>query len=325
MAESGKAQPGAVDYGREALAQWSEAARYGVRALRARREEGIAKEGIDKPSLKQRLDPTQTDKGGKAGDLADVALAKLGPPGRLASKVKLGSRVVERMRPSGAGGGEVKAEPEDEGVEADTTGEENGVAAGDAIGAGAPLPVQGAIDVALPVAAVFDLCARFEEYPQIVDRVTAVEVEDETHFDVFVRARGREHELSVELVDEVPAERLDWECGGEFEHSGVLTFHPLAPRLTRLELTIERASEGPLEQLARIVGLPERILAQELRRFKAVAELWEDGKEYESAEIGMSAEGEEPEEGEEAEESEADEEPAEDEESEEADEAEEDE
>jgi|GEM_PF-2544923 len=322
MAESGKAQPGAVDYGREALAQWSEAARYGVRALRARREEGIAKEGIDRPSLKQRLDPTQTEKGGKAGDLADVALAKLGPPGRLASKVKLGSRVVERMRPSDAGGGEVKAEPEgekaepeDEGAGADTTGEENGVAAGDAIGAGAPLPVQGSIDVALPVAAVFDLCARFEEYPQIVDRVTAVEVEDDTHFDVFVRARGREHELSVELVDEVPAERLDWECGGELEHSGVLTFHPLAPRLTRLELTIERASEGPLEQLARIVGLPERILAQELRRFKAVAELWEDGKEYESAEIGMSSEGEEPEEDEEAE----------DEESEEAEEAEEDE
>lgn len=308
MAESKKSQPGVADYGREALAQWSEAARYGVRALRAHREEGK-----DRPSLKQRLDPTQTDKGGKAGDLADVALAKLGPPGRLASKVKMGSRVVERVRP-GTGGKEVAAEAEEAGAE--SSGEENGVAAGDAIGAGAPLPVQGSIDVALPVAAVFDLCTRFEEYPQIVDRVTAVEIDDDTHFDVSVRARGREHQLSVELIDEVPAERLDWECVGELEHSGVLTFHPLAPRLTRLELTIERASEGPLEQLARIVGLPERVLDQELRRFKAVAELWEDGKEYESVEIGTSAEGEEPEE---------DEEPAEDEESEEAEEAEADE
>jgi uncharacterized membrane protein len=303
MAESGKAQPGAVDYGREALAQWTEAARYGVLALKARREAGNV--GLDKPSLKQRLDPTQTDKGGKAGDLADVALAKLGPPGRLASKVKLGSRVVERVRP---GGGGKEAEPEaaeaEPSGEESPSGEENGVAAGDAVGAGAPLPVQGSIDVALPVAAVFDLCTRFEEYPQIVDRVTAVEVDDDTHFDVFVRARGREHQLSVELVDEVPAERLDWECTGELEHSGVLTFHPLAPRLTRLELTIERASEGPLEQLARIVGLPERVLGQELRRFKAVAELWEDGKEYESAEIGAPIEPEEDEEPEEAEEDE---------------------
>jgi uncharacterized membrane protein len=301
MAQSGKAQPGAADYGREALAQWSEAARYGVRALRARRE--TAK---DKPGLKQRLDPTQTEKGGKAGDLADVALARLGPPGRFASKVKMGSRLVERVR---GGGKEADAEgagAEPSGEES-SAGEENGVAVGDAIGAGAPLPVQGSIDIALPVAAVFDLCARFEEYPQIVDRVTAVEVEDDTHFDVFVRARGREHELSIELVDEVPAERLDWECAGELEHSGVLTFHPLAPRLTRLELTIERASEGPVEQLARIVGLPERVLAQELRRFKAVAELWEDGKEYESTEIGTPAESEEPEEDEEPEETEEDE------------------
>lgn len=289
MAESEKSQPGVADYGREALAQWSEAARYGVRALKAHREEGK-----DKPSLKQRLDPTQTDKGGKAGDLADVALAKLGPPGRLASKVKMGSRVVERVRP-GAGAGR-KAESKAEGGETEPSGEENGLAAGDAIGAGAPLPIQGSIDVALPVAAVFDLCTRFEEYPQIVDRVTAVEIEDDTHFEVSVRARGREHQLSVELLDELSAERLDWECAGELEHSGVLTFHPLAPRLTRLELTIERASEGPLEQLARIVGLPERVLGQELRRFKAVAELWEDGKEYESAEIGTPVESEEPEE-----------------------------
>src|SRR5690349_14828184 len=99
MAKSGQEQRGAADYGREALAQWSEAARYGVLALKARRE---AAEGG--PSLKQRLDPTQTDKGGKAGDLADVALAKLGAPGRLASKVKMGSRLVGRVR--GEGGGE---------------------------------------------------------------------------------------------------------------------------------------------------------------------------------------------------------------------------
>jgi hypothetical protein len=55
-------------------------------------------------------------------------------------------------------------------------------------------------------------------------------------------------------------------------------------------LTIERASEGPLDHLRQIVGLPERALTQELRRFKAVAELWEDGKEYEPTEIGTAVE-----------------------------------
>jgi uncharacterized membrane protein len=316
MAQSDQTQRSPTDYGREALEQWAEAARYGVRALKARREATG-----DKPNLKERLDPSQVDKGGKAGDLADLALARLGAPGRLASKAKMGSRLVERVTGGGAGGEEVDTGEEDvdtgsgaEDVDTDSA-EENGVAVGDGIGAGAPLPIQGSVDVALPVAAVFDLCTRFEEYPQIVDRVTAIEVDDETHFDVTVRVGKREQQISLELLDELPGERLDWEGVGELEHSGVLTFHPLAPRLTRLELTIERASEGSLEHLKRIVGLPERILDQELRRFKAVAELWEDGKDYEPTEIGTLIEPEE----------EEPEEPEQDEEDEEAEEAEEDE
>lgn len=283
MTQTGQAEKGAAEYGREALSQWAAAARYGMRALAARREEAAGK-----PGLKQRLDPTQTEKGGKAGDVADLALSKLGAPGRMASKVKLGSRLVDRVT-AGAFAGQGGEGGEGEEADAEAEGgasPENGVAAGDGVGAGAPLPIQGAIDVALPVAAVFDLCTSFEEYPQIVDRVSAVEIEDDTHFTVVAEAGKREHELAVELVDEQPEERLDWECTGELEHSGVLTFHPLAPRLTRLEITIERDSEGTFEHLGRLLGLPERGLKQELRRFKAVAELWEDGKGYEPTEIG---------------------------------------
>jgi uncharacterized membrane protein len=223
--------------------------------------------------------------------MADLALSKLGRPGRLASKVKLGSRLVDRMTPSGE-----RSETDDGDGDTEVEAPEaNGVAEGDGVGAGAPLPIQASIDVALPVEAVFELCTRFEEYPQIVDRVTAVEVDDDTHFTVVARVARRAHELSIELLDELPAERLDWECVGELEHSGVLTFHPLAPRLSRLELTIERASEGPVEHFGRILALPERGLKQELRRFKAVAELWEGGKGYEPAEVGPLIAGEEPE------------------------------
>jgi uncharacterized membrane protein len=286
MNPTGQADKSAAEYGREALTQWAAAARYGVRALAARRE--AAKAVKARPSLKERLDPTKTDKGGKAGDVADTALSKLGRPGQLASKVKLGSGLVDRVVPSGR-----QSEPDED----DGGGEEiqeaaatnGGVAEGNGVGAGAPLPIQASIDVALPVEAVFDLCTRIEEYPQIVDRVLAVEAEDDTHFTVVVRIAKREHELSIELIDELDEERLDWECVGELEHSGVLTFHPLAPRLTRLEVTIERDSEGLAEHVGRLLALPERGLLQELRRVKAVAELWEDGKNYEPTEIGSVA------------------------------------
>jgi uncharacterized membrane protein len=286
MSQSGQAEKGPAEYGREALTQWADAARYGMRALATRREAAGAR-----PPLRERLDPTKTEKGGKAGEMADLALSKLGRPGRLASKVKLGSRLVERVTPSGE---RKKSGDDDDGgaeIEAPDT---NGVAEGDGVGSGAPLPIQAAIDVALPVAAVFELCTQFEDYPQIVNRVVEVEVADDTHFTVVAQVGRRRHELSIELLDELPEERLDWECVGDLEHSGVLTLHPLAPRLTRIELTIERGSEGPVEHLGRILALPERGLRQELRRFKAVAELWEEGKAYEPTEIGLFAEEEAP-------------------------------
>lgn len=310
MSQTGQAEKGAAEYGREALAEWADAARFGVRALAARREAAKAESSLegrlDPSGLEDRLDPAKTDKGGKAGDMADLALSKLGRPGRLASKVKLGSRLVDRV----AGGGGQREADEDDGAaeaeapELDEAPETNGVAEGDGVGAGAPLPIQAAIDVALPVAAVFELCTRFEEYPQIVDRVSAVEVDDDTHFTLVARVARRPHELSIELLDELPEERLDWECAGELEHSGVLTFHPLAPRLTRVEMTVERSSEGLVEHVGRLLALPERGLKQELRRFKAVAELWEDGKGYEPTEIGSPVAGdfEEPDEEEPAEE-----------------------
>jgi uncharacterized membrane protein len=292
MSQSGQTEKGPAEYGREALLQWADAARYGMRALAARREAAG-----DSPPLRERFDPSKTDKGGKTGDMADLALSKFGAAGRLASKAKLGSRLVERVTPGSEN--DKPADDEDGGAEIEAL-DTNGVAEGDGVGAGAPLPIQAAIDVALPVAAAFELCTRFEEYPQIVDRVIAVEVEDDTHFTVVARTGRRRHELEIELLDELPEERLDWECVGDMEHSGVLTFHPLAPRLTRLELTIERDSEGPVEHLGRILALPERGLKQELRRFKAVAELWEDGKAYEPAEIGLFVEEEAPEQDEEA-------------------------
>jgi len=50
-------------------------------------------------SVKDRINPSTTEKGGKVGDAADALLAKMGKPGKLASKVSLGSRVVGRLAP----------------------------------------------------------------------------------------------------------------------------------------------------------------------------------------------------------------------------------
>jgi uncharacterized membrane protein len=145
------------------------------------------------------------------------------------------------------------------------------------------LPIQESIDVAIPVGAVFAVCTQFEDFPQFLDRVESVEEEGDRQLRVVAKVGGSERELAIEVMDERPDERLDWECGEGYVHSGVISLHPLAPRLTRLELTVERQPETIGERLARRVGLPQRTIQEELRRFKAYAELWEEADEAEPA------------------------------------------
>jgi uncharacterized membrane protein len=154
----------------------------------------------------------------------------------------------------------------------------------DAEFAAAPMPIQESIDVAIPVSAAFALCKRFDEYPEFLDRVQEVEEVDASHVTFLAKVHGRAQELEVEILDERPDQRFDWECANGVEHSGVVSFHPLAPRLTRLELTVDLEPGGPLERLARRVHLTEHAIRDELHRFKAYADLWEEEAEYDDAE-----------------------------------------
>lgn len=247
MAKSQEQAKSVAAYGREALSEWGDAIRYGGRAIAARAAA---------------LNPSETEKRGRLGDAADAALAKFGKPGRLASKASLGSRIVDRI-----GGGASNGD----GSRGDASSEN-----GDPSNGAVPVPIQESIDVAVPLGGVFELCSQFLDFPDYLARVVDVEEDDETHFVFLARSRRHLHEMEVEIVDERDDERIEWECAGDLGHTGVLTFHPLAPRLTRLELTVERRPEGISERLARQVHLPERAIEAELHRFKAHAELLDE-------------------------------------------------
>jgi uncharacterized membrane protein len=284
---STKTEKSAGEYAQEALAQFREAAHFGSRAL-AERKAAKATAGGG-ASLKEHLPDTGKVKehlpdpgkvGGHLGDMADSSLAKMGFPGRLAAKVGVGHRVVEKLLP------DVLVPGDEGGEDASAPAEDAPIAEDEHLfDAATPLPIQESIDVAVPVAAVFALCTRFEDLPRFSDRIDTVEVEDDTHLAVTLKLGGHHQVLGLEIVGEEPEERLDWDGVEGIGHSGVVTFHPLAPRLTRVELTIEQPEEGLRERLLRRVGHPERLVRQELRRFKAYAELWDEANDFKSADF----------------------------------------
>jgi len=88
-------EKGAGEYGREALSQFRDAARYGAKALAERKAAAGASKGA--AALKERAAG-----GGAAaelGELADAALARFGKKGKLASKLGVGHRLVDRLLP----------------------------------------------------------------------------------------------------------------------------------------------------------------------------------------------------------------------------------
>jgi len=99
---------------REALAMWGLALRYASEAVKPVAKgatqgvknsvkERLSAATSSETPVKDRINPSTTEKGGKVGDAADALLAKMGKPGKLASKVSLGSRVVGRLAPGTSG------------------------------------------------------------------------------------------------------------------------------------------------------------------------------------------------------------------------------
>jgi uncharacterized membrane protein len=256
------------DYAREALSEWRKAARYGAQAVAPaiRSATSTATE-----YARHRLDLSlpSAEKGGGVGALADAALSRLGVAGKLGSKLSLGSRLVEsaRTRPPTKSGGKG-----DDGQ----AGAAEPASNGNGFKAETPIPIQESIEVTIPVGAAYALATAFEDYPEFLDRVERAEVIDDDHVAFVVRVRGRSRELEVEIVDERPNQRIDWVCTGGIPHSGVISFHELAPRLTHIELTVELEPEGIVERLTRSAHLSGRAVRTELHRFKAYADLWEE-------------------------------------------------
>lgn len=100
-----RAEPKPSEYAKEAVSEWGNAIRYAAAAaspVAKRTRERVTERMSERRSherLRDQLNPAKTDKGGRIGDAADSMLEKLGKPGKLAAKMSLGSRVVDKFLP----------------------------------------------------------------------------------------------------------------------------------------------------------------------------------------------------------------------------------
>jgi uncharacterized membrane protein len=229
------------------------AAKGAGKAVKSRLASGAAKSAVKKP-----------------GEALSDATSKLGDTvGK-----GVGDKVKEKVDESGGVGGIAKEAgkgllP----IGGDNSGGGGGGAPG--VGKGRRMPVQQSCDVAVPIETAYNQWTQFEEWPDFMHRVTRVTQEDECTVSFATKIWGVTREFQADIETQRPDQRIKWRVSQGITHTGVVTFHELAPRLTRIELSVDVDPGSLLEKYARGTRYIKRAMRADLHRFKAFIEMAE--------------------------------------------------
>jgi uncharacterized membrane protein len=207
--------------------------------------------------------------GPKPAKVAEAAATKAGE--RVGSKLK--EAVSEKVDEAGGAGGLVKEAASGliPGLGGDGGG--GGKSGMPGVGKGRRMPVQQAVDVAVPLETAYNQWTQFEDWPQFMHRVTRVTQDDDCTVKFATKIWGKTKEFEAKIETQRPDRRIKWKVAQGITHTGVVTFHELAPRLTRIELNFDVAPGSLIEKAARGMRHVKRAARADLHRFKAFIEM----------------------------------------------------
>jgi len=143
------------------------------------------------------------------------------------------------------------------------------------VGKGRRMPVQQSVDIGVPLEAAYNQWTQYELWPNFMHRVRSVSQEDPCTVRFATKIWGRKKEFVAQIETQRPDERVKWRVTEGMSHSGVVTFHELGPRLTRVLLGLDVEPGGMLEKAARGMRHVKRAARADLHRFKAFIEMQE--------------------------------------------------
>jgi uncharacterized membrane protein len=137
------------------------------------------------------------------------------------------------------------------------------------VGKGRRMPIQLDIDIGAPIRTVYNEWTQFEDWPRFMHRLQNAAQVDNTHVRFKTRIWGISKEFTAEIVEQRPDERIQWKVTEGVVHTGVVTFHELAPRLTRVEVNLDIEPGSVIEKAGRGLRHVKRAVRSDLTRFKA--------------------------------------------------------
>lgn len=132
------------------------------------------------------------------------------------------------------------------------------------------VPIQVSVDVAVPLKFAWDEWHDIGSIPEGVHRIEDVERDGDS---LFGRLAGpRSVDWEAEIIDEREQQSFAWRSVTGTDTAGLVTFHRLSDRLTRIELDLDVLPTNPAEALTMASHVAHRRAEADLRRFKAHVE-----------------------------------------------------
>lgn len=125
------------------------------------------------------------------------------------------------------------------------------------------------IDIGVPVSVAYNQWTQFEEFGKFTKGVESVEQteDDKTNWRAKVAFSHRSWEATI--TEQIPDQRIAWTSDGEKGHvDGVVTFHELAPNLTRVMLQMEYYPQGVFEKVGNLWRAQGRRARLDLKHFR---------------------------------------------------------
>ena len=125
------------------------------------------------------------------------------------------------------------------------------------------------LDVGVPLRVAYNQWTEFQDFPQFMKKVESVEQLEDEKLKWKAQIWWSHRSWESTIIEQVPDSRIVWRSSGQKGWvDGAITFHELAPELTRILLVLEYHPQGLFERTGNIWRAPGRRARLEFKHFR---------------------------------------------------------